>query len=108
MQKFYYRDSIQKYSPKVIGESQYRMLKEISEIFKKHKTKYKIIISPLYDQLKFNKSDVRILQMLFGDENVFDFSGINFITNDYHNYYENSHYRPHVADYIMKVIYKNN
>ena len=106
MLKFYKRDSVQKFSLKVIYESQYKMLKEISEILKKNKTEIKVIISPLYDQLKFDKSDYEILCDIFGKQNVFDFSGINFITNDYHNYYENSHYRPHVADYIMKEIYK--
>ena len=70
-----------------------------------------------YDEQKkyINGADVNDLIIIFsytgnyfleGKQNVFDFSGINFITNDYHNYYENSHYRPHVADYIMKEIYK--
>jgi hypothetical protein len=82
------------------------MLLEIADIFKKNKTNYKLVINPLYDQVKLNQQDLDILIKLFGKENVHDFSGINFITNDYHNYYENPHYRPHIADYIMGEIYK--
>ena len=106
MLHFYSRDTIQRYSPQLIAKLQYKMLYDIATILKKNKTAYKIIINPLYDQLKLNKTAANILCELFGKENVYDFSGINSITNDYHNYYEESHYRPHIADYIMKTIYK--
>ena len=106
MKLFYSRDSIQKYSPEVIKASQLLMLNEMSDILKKNKTNFKIVINPLYNQLKINIKDIEILNNVFGKENVFDFSGINIITNDFHNYYENSHYRPHIADLIMKNIYQ--
>ena len=106
MKVFYHRDIIQKYSRPVILNAQFQLLTEISEILKKDKCKIKIVISPLYNQLKLSAKDIKILSNLFGRENVFNFSGINFITNNYQNYYENSHYRPHVAEYIMKEIYK--
>jgi hypothetical protein len=106
MKVFYKRDSIQKFSQKVILETQYKMLSEISDILKKNKTNYKIIINPLYDQMKLNNDDILLLYRLFGKNNVFDYSGINFITNDYQNFYETSHYRPPIAEYIMKEIYK--
>lgn len=105
MKVFYKRDNIQKYSKPVIKQAQKEMLTKIAGIFKKHGTKYKIVISPLYDQKKLNKEDLAYMQRLFGDENVFDFSGINRFTNDYRNYYESSHYRPHVATAIMAEIY---
>lgn len=59
----------------------------------------------MYDQLKINEEDLEYLKTLFGDVNVFDFSGINKFTNDYKNYYEASHYRPHVTKEIMEKIY---
>ncbi|MCX6296671.1 MAG: hypothetical protein NTX97_11510, partial [Bacteroidetes bacterium] len=74
-------------------------------ILKSHNTQYKIVISPLYNQEKLDPGDLNYLVNLFGGENVFDFSGINFITNDFHNYYETSHYRPFVCDYILNIIY---
>lgn len=105
MSVFYERDTIQKYSPQVIGSVQKRMLHNIYKVFKTHKTNYKIVINPLYDQVKLNSEDIKYLKKLFGSENVFDFSGINDITADYRNYYEQSHYRPHIARRIMDTVY---
>ncbi len=104
---FFNRDTtIQKFSPECIFENQKSMLKNILSITKKHNTSIKIVINPLYDQLKLNEEDLKYLINLFGENNVFDFSGINKFTNDYRNYYETSHYRPHVAREILEIIYK--
>jgi hypothetical protein len=54
-----------------------------------------------------NVNDLRYLTNLFGKENVYDFSGINEYTESIYNYYENSHYRPYVADEIMKKLYEH-
>ncbi|KAA6321899.1 hypothetical protein EZS27_028503 [termite gut metagenome] len=104
---FYKRDTLLKYSPISIRENQKKMLNDIQRIFNKHKTNYRIVISPLYDQLKLNKTDLEYLENVFGKDNVFDFSGINTFTQDYTNYYEDSHYRPHVARKIMEKIYEH-
>ena len=92
-------------SPKVIGTKQLAVLKHISQILHTQATNYKIVISPLYNQIKFNPADLAILHRMFGKENVYDFSGKNRFTNDYHNYYEQSHYRPTVASDILHIIY---
>ena len=42
----------------------------------------------------------------FGKENVYDFSGINEFTEDYHNYYEAGHYRPLLGNKLLERIYK--
>ena len=103
---FYERKNIQIYSPISIRENQIDILNDIHVIFKKHNTNCKIVISPLYNQKKLHIEDLGFLKNLFGANNVFNYSGINIITKDYRNYYENSHYRPHVASDIMKEIYK--
>ena len=102
---FYKRDSIQLFSPKVIEKEQKKLLRNMRLILKENKTNFKLIISPLYDQKKLNTDDLNYLKYLFGPENVCDFSGINEITNDYKNYYENSHYLPKVCDTILKKVY---
>jgi len=89
----------------IIEESRRKMLHEIKTIFTKHHTCYKIIISPLYCQIKLHNDDLTILKQIFGEARVYDFSGVNEITADYKNYYEDSHYRPHVGRYIMNQIY---
>jgi hypothetical protein len=105
---FYGRDTtIQSYSQECIKWNQKLLLENISSILLKHNTKLRVIINPLYDQKKLNKTDLQYLTTLFGNENVFDFSGKNSFTNDYTNYYESSHYRPHVAREIMEIIYKD-
>jgi hypothetical protein len=80
-------------------------LKDIKRIFDKHHSKYKIVISPLYDQEKLNPKDMDILIQIFGVGNVYDFSGKNFITKDETNYYETSHYRREVGNKILSMIY---
>jgi hypothetical protein len=107
MAPFHQRDTLQKVAPQVIKDEQIIMLRNVMNIFKTHSTNFKIIISPLYDQVKLNRKDVDALNRIFGPENVYDFSGINSITSDYHNYYEGSHYRPHIAHEIMTAVYQN-
>lgn len=98
-----YPDSI---SPAIIGKTQEQMLSKIHDIVQKHHVNCKIVISPLWDKIKLNPKDVKCLKSLFGSENVYDFSGTNKYTIDYHNYYEHSHYRPIVSKQIMHEIYR--
>lgn len=90
----------------VIKEEQKELLKALKLILDKHRSQYKIIISPLYNQIKLNKKDVTYLCNLFGSNRVFDYSGVNSITEDYGNYYEAAHYRPIVAKRILQDIYE--
>jgi hypothetical protein len=106
MKPFYDRDTlVQQFSPACILENQKSILSNIKSIVNKHNTNLKVIISPLYDQKKLNNEDIKFLNQVFGEKNVFDFSGISKTTNDYRNYYENSHYRPHVTREMLKTVY---
>ena len=90
---------------KVTPEEKKQLL-AIKNIFEKHNTKYKIIISPLYDQVPMEKEQIELLERIFGKEYIYNFSGKNQFTEPIYNFYENSHYRPHVANEIMEIIYK--
>ena len=92
-------------SPKVIRERQQELLKEIKQVCQKHHTSVKIIISPDYNQVRIHPEDVTYLKRMFGEGNVFDFTGINEYTNDKHNYYEKGHYRPLLGIRLMKEVY---
>jgi hypothetical protein len=107
LSSFYNRPKVPECALPVIGPGQMEMLTEMSGILTKHRTDFKLVISPLYNQKKLNHKDLRDLQTLFGKNNVYDFSGVNEITQSYTNYYETSHYRPHVAREIMSRIYSN-
>jgi hypothetical protein len=68
-----------------ISKKEEMMLKDIKSIFDKHQTKYYLVITPLFDQLKLNKIDHEILIKYFGSS-LFDFSGKNDFTNNIYNY----------------------
>lgn len=100
---FYKRSKEVELDQKIVN--QYKdIVREMSQILQKNNTDLKVILSPLYDQNKWNIRDVEFLRNNFGN-NVFDFSGKNWITEDTKNYYETSHYRPLVGDSILKRIY---
>ncbi len=102
---FYRRPSTQHYADAVLRKEHLRLLQEMQAILQKHHTDCKIVISPLYDQVQIAPADLAALKDVFGTGNVFDFSGINDITGDKYNYYENSHYLPRVAARIMDSVY---
>jgi hypothetical protein len=81
------------------------MLKEIKEILVKHHTRYKIILSPIYDEMKFSQEDLRVLKAIFGDH-VYDFTGENAITRSKYNWYETKHFRTFIGDSILNQIYR--
>lgn len=103
---FYERKVEQTDSVTRIGKKHLAMLQEIKLILEENKTNYKVIISPLYEQVKFSENDLRILNSIFGDH-LYDYSGRNDITDLKSNYYETSHYRPKVGDSILRVIYND-
>ncbi|MFZ1730382.1 MAG: hypothetical protein WBQ23_07390 [Bacteroidota bacterium] len=93
------------YSP-CLEREHVRLLKEMQRIFTANGTVVRIVISPLYNQRALHPRDLSTLQRIFGPASIFDYSGINDITLDYHNYYELSHYRPFVAARIMSEVYR--
>ena len=104
--RLYQRSRLDSVAPRAIFERQEAALKEIAEYVKKGDTEVKIIVSPLYDQIKINPEDIKILKTIYGESNVWDFSGINKYTDNVKNYYENSHYRPMLCRELLRVIYE--
>ena len=88
-----------------ITETGIFFLNEIKRILEKHKTNYKIILTPIYDQIKFSGADQKIIAGLFGNH-VYDFTGKNQFTDPITNFYEIKHFRPQVGDSILNIIYR--
>jgi hypothetical protein len=88
-----------------ITESHIQMLREIKEIFNEDSTNYRIVITPMYDQISFNRDDLKVLQNIFGEKNIFDFSGINNYTVKESNYYDPYHFKQYVGVDILRLIY---
>ena len=101
----YPRDTVEHVAEPVILQKQKEALQELKLLLITGNTDYRIVISPLYNQEKLNPADLNILKQCFGEDKVFDFSGINEYTSDPYNYYEVSHYRPQLCNRILKVIY---
>lgn len=105
--KFYKRSKTEMESGTQINSDDSLKLQKINLIFRKQKTHAIIIIGPLYDQVRFNKKDLQILQSVFGTENIFDFSGINDITENMYSFSSDAiHYRGRTGNRILKSIYK--
>ena len=81
------------------------LLAKIRKVFDRHGTDYRIVVSPLYEQVPLGKDHLRLLHATFDAVKVYDYSGVNRFTRSIHNYYEESHFRPGVASQIMKEIY---
>ena len=102
---FYTRPDTSVNREPVIKPYQKVYLEEIKQIFDKNHTDYKIVFGPNYDQKHINEVDLAYLKKLFGDEHVYDYTGINELTSDLKNYYEIFHYKPVVARKILADIY---
>ena len=94
------------YGIPIIKKLQKLMLQKIHEILVRNHTDYKIIINPRYDQLLLAPEDKAFLMDLFGD-NMIDFSGKNCITDDYHHYYDPSHFNEYIASEVMRIAYES-
>jgi hypothetical protein len=104
--KFYKRPATQTYAPREIDEEHKMYLLKIAAFFKKYNTNYKIVIGPLYDQVKFHPEDMALLKSIFKQGSIYDYSGINDITNDIYNFCSDViHYRKKVGNMILKDIY---
>lgn len=101
------RDGTVALAEPALFQRQRMVLDEIKEVLHRHGTSVRILISPDYNQKELHPDDRKILQSIFGKENVYDFSGINEFTKDYHNYYEAGHYRPLLGNKLLERIYKH-
>jgi len=103
--KFGNRPLEKQFAKKTITTEYFNILKNIKNIFDKHQTNYKIILTPTYDQIHINNEDLKILEQIFGADNVFNFSGKNYITEDKYNFMDIEHFDLIVGWWILNKIY---
>lgn len=96
-----------KVSEPLITKAFLQQLLHIKAIFERHHTKYKVIVSPAYCYAhpEINRTDLVMLQVVFGKENVFDYSGKNDITVDCYNFSDPEHFGASVGWQILEDIY---
>lgn len=101
---FYPRSPNQQFAEDQISIDERKMLEHIRDIFHDHETNYYIVITPIYNQVRFSSSDKQMLEEIFGDR-VYDFSGINAYTENEYNYRrDRKHFRPYVSYRILNEI----
>ena len=106
--KMHLRSDIQGYKKKQISNNEMDILTNIKQMLKKHNSNYYVIVTPLYDQLKFNAADSKILNQIF-EGKIYDFSGINSITSNEYNFPDVKHFIPSISKSILdSIIISNN
>ena len=91
--------------PAALDKKRQRLWLGIKQIAIKRGIDLRIVISPLFNGRPLANSDEKWLEDTFGSNRVFNFSGMNPITQHREHYYEHSHYRPHVASFLMNCVY---
>jgi hypothetical protein len=97
----YARSKQQEFLGKQISAAESAIIDKIINILDKHKAKLYVIVTPLYDQMKFHPDDTSILKSKFGKD-LYDFSGINSFTSNEFNYKpDRKHFREVVSKQII-------
>lgn len=96
-------------SEPLITERFEQQLSHIKEVFDKHHTDYRVVITPAYcyTHPAINREDLRLLQDIFGRDRVVDYSGKNDITTDCYNFSDPNHFGMSVGWQIIEDIYGN-
>lgn len=92
-------------SVKNLDPTDINYLSEIKKIFEEQRTDYNIIIGPVRNGIKFPEKATNALQVIFGKENIYDFSDYKKITGDSSYFYEWQHYRPVAGALMLDEIY---
>lgn len=102
-------DSVSAGKPVITGEEGWeraQAFRKIAEIFKEHNTDYELIISPNRRGVGLAPADLEMLRTIFGKDRVHDFSYTEaFRLRQDTMLYDNTHYRPPFASYLMRRVY---
>jgi hypothetical protein len=89
-----------------IDQNFLQIISQIDSLLQANKSHYKIIIAPKFDQTPYNFKDLETLKLVFGPQNVYNFSGKNNYSEPLWHFYEGSHFRPSVGHSILKEVYE--
>ena len=91
----------------VIDDSLIVVLNHIKSVFDRKETDYRIIVTPAYGYKypSITEDDLHILQAVFGEENVYDFSGREDITLDWKNFSDPNHFGLNIGWQMLEEVY---
>ena len=90
-----------------IDESFMPILNTIKEVMDKHQTDFYIIVPPTYRYTPpyLNTADLQVLERVFGENRVYDFSSRKEYTSDYNDFSDPSHFGRRLGWYMLREIY---
>ncbi len=96
-----------KMAPSVIDESFFSTLQAIRDVLDKHHTDYYVIVTPIYRYTNpyMNPEDLRVLQDVFGENRVYDFTTKKEYTSDYNDFFDPVHFGTRLGWYMLREIY---
>lgn len=94
-------------SESLIDDSMMESMRHIREVFRRHETGFRIIVTPgyCYQFPSISSRDLDILKSIFGEDTVFDFSGRLDLTSDYNNFSDPNHFSPRIGWQMIEEIY---
>ncbi len=96
----------QKISQPLINKDFEKQLHYIKNVFDRNKTNYKIVLTPAFTKIKVNEKDLITLQKIFGEKNVYDYTGDNSMTRDKYNFFDINHLASNLGWEIIEDIYQ--
>ena len=96
-------------SKSVINGPMTEIMNHIKSIFDRNETNYRIVVTPAYGYQypAITEEDMRILQTVFGEEYVYDYSGRRDITLDYENFSDPNHFGLNIGWQILEEVYNS-
>ena len=94
-------------SESVIDDSMIRSMNHIREVFRRHGTAFRIVVTPgyCYQYPAISSRDLNVLRSIFGEDAVFDFSGRMDMTSDYENFSDGNHFGLRVGWQMIEEMY---
>ena len=91
----------------MIDDSMIESMKHIREVFRRHETDYRVIVTPgyCYQFPAISSGDLDMLKLIFGEDTVFDFSGRLDLTSDYNNFSDPNHFGSRIGWQMIEEIY---
>lgn len=91
----------------VIDSSFIPTLQAIRAVFDKQQTEYYIIVTPIYRYTNpyMNPKDLKVLQDVFGEKRVYDFTTRKEYTNDYNDFFDPVHFGTRLGWFMLREIY---
>lgn len=93
------------WGPVIYRPAHFQLLEKMRSRLQQQQTRYKVVLCPIFDQVRIHPQDLAHLRRIFGENRVYDYSGAHPLALDVKNWYEPYHFRPQCGRKILQEIY---